>query len=184
LAHFFCFKDCIGGVVRQAVEADVHGGTERTGWDALETRVARVAEPIAAQLGVSLVSVRYAGSRAAGTLRLTIDKPGGVTLEDCTRLSRALGHALDVEEPIEHRYTLEVSSPGLDRPLNGYRDFEGAVGRLVRVKTRESWDGPRIVVGRLKGVDIGAATIEEQDGGREWSVPFDAMTHARLEVEW
>ncbi|MFZ5862745.1 MAG: ribosome maturation factor RimP [Nitrospirota bacterium] len=170
--------------MKQAVEADVDGETGRSSWGALETRVVRVAEPIAAQLGVSLVSVRYAGSRIAGTLRLTIDKPGGVTLEDCTRLSRALGHALDVEEPIEHRYTLEVSSPGLDRPLNGYRDFEGAVGRLVRVKTRESWDGPRIVVGRLKGVDAGAATIEERDGGREWSVPFDAIAQARLEVEW
>lgn len=170
--------------MKQAVEADVDGGTERSEWGELETRVARVAEPIAAQLGVSLVSVRYAGNRMAGTLRLAIDKPGGVTIEDCTRLSRALGHALDVEESIEHRYTLEVSSPGLDRPLDGRRDFEGAVGRMVRVKTRGSWEGPRLVVGRLKGVEAEAVTIEERDGGQEWSVPFDAVAHARLEVEW
>jgi ribosome maturation factor RimP len=171
-------------MVRQAVEQDVDGEAARSGSGSLETRVARVAEPIAAQLGVSLVSVRYVGSRTAGTLRLTIDKPGGVTLDDCTRLSRAVGHALDVEEPIEHRYTLEVSSPGLDRALEGRRDFEDAVGRLVRIKTRAAWDGPRVLVGRLKGVEAEAVTIEERDGARVWSLPLDAIAHARLEVEW
>lgn len=171
-------------MVRQAVEQDVDGEATRSGSGSLETRVARVAEPIAAQLGVSLVSVRYVGSRTAGTLRLTIDKPGGVTLDDCTRLSRAVGHALDVEEPIEHRYTLEVSSPGLDRALEGRRDFEDAVGRLVRIKTRAAWDGPRVLVGRLKGVEAEAVTIEERDGERLWSLPLDAIAHARLEVEW
>lgn len=171
-------------MVRQAVEQDVDGEAARSGSGSLETRVARVAEPIAAQLGVSLVSVRYVGSRTAGTLRITIDKPGGVTLDDCTRLSRAVGHALDVEEPIEHRYTLEVSSPGLDRALEGRRDFEDAVGRLVRFKTRAAWDGPRVLVGRLKGVEAEAVTIEERDGARLWSLPLDSIAHARLEVEW
>jgi ribosome maturation factor RimP len=170
--------------VTQVAETDVDGREQRSGWGALEARVARVAAPVAAQLGVSVVSVRYVGSRTAGTLRVTIDKPGGVTLDDCTRLSRAVGHALDVEEPIEHRYTLEVSSPGLDRALEGRGDFEGAVGRLVRVKTRPSWEGPRLLVGRLKGVAAEAVTIEDRDEGREWALPFEAIAHARLEVEW
>jgi ribosome maturation factor RimP len=91
---------------------------------------------------------------------------------------------LDVEEPIDHRYTLEVSSPGLDRPLEDRRDFEQAVGRLARVKTRPSWDGPRLLIGRLKGVEPEAVRIEEGEDGREWSVPWDAIAQARLEIEW
>ncbi len=150
----------------------------------IEDRIARLAEPVAASLGVTLVRVRYQGTRTSGALRLTIDKSGGVTLDDCTRLSRALGHALDVEEPIDHRYTLEVSSPGLDRPLEDRRDFEQAVGRLTRIKTHPSWDGPRLLVGRLKGVEPATVRIEDGEGGREWSVPWEAIAQARLEVEW
>lgn len=160
------------------------GGVETSGGrpDDVEQRVARVAEPIAAALGVEVVAVRYAGTRTAGTVRITVDKPGGVTLDDCARLSRAVGHALDVDDPIEHRYTLEVSSPGLDRALETPRDYEKAVGRRVRVKTRPSWEGPRLVIGRLKHVDAEAMCIEAEDG--EWTIPCDRIAQARLEVEW
>lgn len=150
----------------------------------VEQRVRRVAEPITTQLGLDLVSVRYHGTRTSGTLRLTIDKPGGVTLEDCTRVSRAVGHALDVDEPVEHRYTLEVSSPGLDRPLRERRDFDQAVGRLVRLKTAPTWEGPRVLIGRLTGLEPGGVTVAGVDGTRVWSVPWEAIVQARLEVEW
>lgn len=152
----------------------------------IEERVARVAEPIASGMGLNLLKVRYHGSRTQGALRLTIDKPGGVTLDDCTRLSRAVGHALDVAEPIDHRYALEVSSPGLDRPLEDRRDFEQTVGRMVRLKTSPSWDGPRVLIGRLQGQDAAGVSVQEteSEGGRVWSVPWEAIAHARLEVEW
>lgn len=148
----------------------------------VERRVAQVAEPITTRLGLRLMSVRYHGTRTTGTLRLTIDKPGGVTLEDCTRVSRAVGHALDVDAPMDHRYTLEVSSPGLDRPLEGRNDFEQAVGRLVRLKTAPSWEGPRVVLGRLTGLEPGGVAVDAE--GQRWSVPWEAIAQARLEVEW
>jgi len=166
------------------VEVGVQVPSARPERSDVEARVARVAEPIAAGMGLSLVKVHYQGTRTQGALRLTIDKPGGVTLDDCTRLSRAVGHALDVEEPIDHRYALEVSSPGVDRPLEDRRDFEQAVGRLVRVKTSPSWEGPRLLIGRLQGQDAAGVRIEESEGNREWSVPWNAIAHARLEIEW
>lgn len=170
--------------MREMVEVGVQGPRTHPERHEIEDRIARVAEPIAASLGVTLVRVRYQGTRTSGALRLTIDKPGGVTLDDCTRLSRALGHALDVEEPIDHRYTLEVSSPGLDRPLEDRRDFEQAVGRLARVKTHPTWDGPRLLIGRIKGVEPAAVRIEDAEGNRELSVPWEAIAQARLEVKW
>ncbi len=145
--------------------------------------VSRVVEPIVAALGVELVAVRCGGTRTAGTVRVIIDKPGGVTLDDCTRVSRALGHALDVEDPIEHRYTLEVSSPGLDRVLETPRDYGKAVGRLVRIKTRPTWDGPRVVVGRLTATDAEMVQVVGTTG-ELWTVPLGAIAQARLEVEW
>ena len=160
------------------------GGIEASGGGPadVEQRVARVAEPIAAALGVEVVAVRYAGTRAAGAVRITVDKPGGVTLDDCARLSRAVGHALDVDDPIEHRYTLEVSSPGLDRALETPRDYDKAVGRRVRVKTRPPWEGPKVVIGRLQHVDAEAIRIEAEEGER--TIPRSAIVQARLEVEW
>lgn len=160
--------------------AAVPGGS---GADEVAARVARIAEPIVAALGLVVADVRYGGTRAGGTLRVTIDKPGGVTLEDCTRVSRSLGHALDVEEAIDHRYTLEVSSPGLDRPLHGPGDYERAIGRLVRIKTRPPWDGPRVVVGRLAGVESAAVRVAVEHEG-ERVIPWSAIAQGKLEVEW
>jgi len=149
----------------------------------ISERVSRAADSIVAALGLELVAVRYAGRAGGGTLKVTIDKPGGVTLEDCTRVSRALGHALDVEDLIEHRYTLEVSSPGLDRPLERVADYEKSIGRLVRVTTLSSWSGPRVVIGRLNGVETDAIRVQDEQGA-EMQIPLGAISRARLEVEW
>jgi ribosome maturation factor RimP len=170
--------------VTQAIESSAipREGTRSQGSDVAE-RVTRVATPIVAALGIELVAVRYGGGKAGGTVRVTIDKPGGVTLDECARVSRAVGHALDVEDPIEHRYTLEVSSPGLDRALEGPSDYRKSVGRLVRVKTRAPWEGPRVMTGRLKGVE-GDAVCVADEAGEEWTIPWQAIVQARLEVEW
>lgn len=146
-------------------------------------RVSRVASSIVAALGLELVGVRYAGRATGGTVKVTIDKPGGVTLEECTRVSRAVGHALDVEDLIEHRYTLEVSSPGLDRPLERAEDYEKSIGRLVRVTTRPPWEGPRVVIGRLNGMETDTILVKDE-AGVELAIPLGAISRARLEVEW
>jgi len=146
-------------------------------------RVSRVATPIVTALGLELVAVRYAGRGSGGTMKITIDKPDGVTLDDCTRVSRAVGHALDVADLIEHRYTLEVSSPGLDRPLERAGDYEKSIGRLVRITTRLPWEGPRVVIGRLNGMETDTVRLEDETGA-ELAIPLGAIARARLEVEW
>ena len=122
----------------------------------LNEKVRALAEPILISLGLELVEVAYAGNARSGVLRIFIDKAGGVTLEDCERANRYLGHALDVADPIPHAYTLEVSSPGLDRPLRGEKDFLRHRGERVRVRTasplegRQEWTGEIVEVGADK----------------------------------
>ncbi|MFL5434230.1 MAG: Imm1 family immunity protein [Myxococcales bacterium] len=98
-------------------------------------KVRNIAAPLAAAEGLELVDVEFAGAGGHPTLRLYIDKAGGVSLDDCTHVSRALSAALDVEDPIQGSYELEVSSPGLDRPLRTAEHFQRFAGENVRVKT-------------------------------------------------
>src|SRR3954470_6262602 len=97
-------------------------------------KVRQVAAPLAAQEGLELVDVELGGGGGRQTLRLYVDKDGGVSLDDCTAVSRAVSTALDVEDPIQGTYDLEVSSPGLDRPLRTPDHFQKYAGEKVRVK--------------------------------------------------
>src|SRR2546423_5293931 len=97
-------------------------------------KVRQLAAPLAAQEGLELVDVEIGGGHGRQTLRLFIDRPGGVSLDDCTSVSRALSTALDVEDPIQGAYDLEVSSPGLDRPLPTPEHFENYAGEKIRAK--------------------------------------------------
>jgi ribosome maturation factor RimP len=115
-------------------------------------------------------------------LRLFIDKDGGVTLGDCARVSRQLSAQLDVDDPIQERYTLEVSSPGLDRPLWSDRDYERFRGRRIRLSTHGPLGGRRHFLGRLVGLLDGEVRLI-LDGGGEVAVPRDQVARARLEVE-
>src|SRR5918912_1620534 len=98
-------------------------------------KVRAIAAPLAAGEGLELVDVELAGAGGRTTLRLYIDRAGGVSLDDCTSVSRAVSAALDVEDPIEGAYDLEVSSPGLDRPLRTPEHFQRFAGRKARIKT-------------------------------------------------
>lgn len=109
-------------------------------------------QPILASLGLDLVEVRYAGHGRRGILRIFIDREGGVTLEECEQAHRLLGHALDVADPIPHGYTLEVSSPGLDRPLRHGKDFIRHRGERARVHLLEPFEGKQEWVGEIQGV--------------------------------
>ncbi len=140
-----------------------------------------LADAIAAEQGMELVDVEYRREARGWVLRLYIDKEEGVTLEDCTRISREVGRTLDVEDFILNPYTLEVSSPGLDRPLRKEKDFLRFRDRLVRIKTVSPMDNRRQFRGRLLGLSGDRIQIEIE--GRVIDIPLSNVAKANLELE-
>jgi ribosome maturation factor RimP len=123
--------------------------------------VRQIAERVAASQGLELVDVEFRGGGKARLLRLFIDKPGGVTHEDCAWVSRELGNIFDVEDAIPGgSYTLEVSSPGLDRKLTKPADYERFAGSRIRLTTREPVESNRHLEGRLQGLRDGRVSVE------------------------
>lgn len=149
--------------------------------DLIERIVALVA-PILEEEGLDLVEVEYKRGARRSFLRIYIDKPGGVTLDDCSTVSNQLGDLLDIEDLISNRYVLEVSSPGAERPLKRPDDYRRFVGRLVRIRTKESVDGNRQFVGRLVAFEEDKATIEVEDS-EQVTLELGEIERARLEVE-
>src|SRR5215510_14674950 len=146
-------------------------------------RVAAIAEPVIEGLGLRLVRVKISGLDGC-TVQIMAERPDGtMTIEDCEALSRAISPVLDVADPIDRAYRLEISSPGLDRPLVRRTDFERHVGEVVKVELAVALDGRRRYRGNLVGVDDTAARIRIEDrpeGTAEVQLPFDDMTDARL----
>jgi len=167
-------------------------GTEPTG--VVETRNARqlaervraVAAPIVRALGLELVEVQCVGHGTRTVVRVFIDKPGGIGIGDCEQVHLSLGHALDVEDPIPHAYMLEVSSPGLDRPLKRREDFLRSVGKLVSVKLRRPYDGQWRVTGRVIEAKESGVTLALTGPAPEptLEVELETIADARLEVEF
>lgn len=154
-------------------------------------RVRMIAVPIVRALGFDLVEVECAGHGLHTVVRVFIDKAEGVSLKDCEQVHLSLGPALDVEDPIPHAYTLEVSSPGLDRPLKSREAFRRALGKLVRMKLREPHEGQWSLIGHLLAVDERGVTLRGQPAPRERAVQpptvtvaWEAIAEARLEVEF
>ena len=148
--------------------------------------VRAVAAPIVRALALDLVDIECAGQGARTIVRVFIDKPTGVTLDDCERAHLSLSRALDVQDPIPHAYTLEVSSPGLDRPLKRREDFVRSIGKLVKLKLRRPLDGRWRLVGRLDAVDDEGIVIlaEGEKAGAACRVQWDAIAESRLEIEF
>jgi ribosome maturation factor RimP len=147
----------------------------------LET-VRRIAAPLAAQEGMELIDVEFGGPGGRQTLRLFIDREGGVSLDDCTSVSRAVSAALDVEDPIVGAYDLEVSSPGLDRPLRTPEHFEKFKGQKVRVKTFgpvPECENRKTFVGTLQGYQDGSVVVDVD--GRMFHVPHAQISKANVE---
>ena len=149
----------------------------------IEERVREIADRVAIDNGVELVHAEVAGPDGKPIVRIFIDKPGGVTHGDCSEVSLYLGTILDVEDFIHSAYTLEVSSPGLERGLYKRRDFERFAGSLARVKARNPIDGQRNFRGRLIGVDGGDVLFDDRTSGRV-RVPLDAIAKANLEIDF
>jgi ribosome maturation factor RimP len=138
---------------------------------------------IVAEEGLELVATEVKGSGPKTILRLVVDGPDGVNLDQCASVSRQASVLLDVEDPISHRYTLEVSSPGLDRKLYGDVDYDRYVGHRVKIRMVPSFREHRTVVGELLGRRDDVIRIFE-DSGREIELPISEVFEARLEVDW
>ena len=149
-----------------------------------------MAERVAAGHGLDIFDVQFRREASGMVLRVQIDRPGpaataddSVSVEDCAAVSRDLSAVLDVEDIVPTAYTLEVSSPGLDRPLRGAGDYRRFAGRRVKLVTREAVNGQTFFRGRLGGVEDGKVVIEAEDRRRHL-VPMGIITRANLEVEF
>ena len=141
-------------------------------------RIQRLLEPTVTGLGYELLGVELQGRGTGSVLRLYIDGPEGVTLDDCERVSRQVSAVLDVEDPIRGSFTLEVSSPGLERPLFAPAHFERFAGERVTVKLDVPVDGHRSVTGTLQGCRDGVVIVLED--GVERRLPLDVIRRAHL----
>ena len=151
-------------------------------------QVTEIAERLASSLGMELVEVEYKREGRAMVLRVYLDREGGVTLDDCSAVSRELSEILDVEDIVPGHYTLEVSSPGLNRPLKKADDYERYTGRLVRVKTFEllpddAGNPRKTFTGELLGLDNGIVRLKLTEG-QTAGIPLDKVAKANLEFEF
>lgn len=142
-------------------------------------RVRELVLPLLTQPDLVLYDVDYSG----GTLRVVIDRPGGVDLGAITEVTRAVSAALDDADVVTGSYTLEVSSPGLERPLRTPEHFAGAVGEQVRVKLRPGVEGDRRVAGVLSAADGDTVTVTT-DSGEQRVLSLGDVTKANVHVEW
>ena len=149
---------------------------------AIDKRLAQIVEPVAQDLGLELVRLRLMGGQHP-TLQIMAQKPdGSMEVDDCARLSTAVSAVLDVEDPITDAYTLEVSSPGIDRPLTRLKDFEVWAGNEVKIETTEAIDGRRRFKGMLQGTEGDEVLLEIEEKGQPVTIGlnFEWLADAKL----
>jgi ribosome maturation factor RimP len=151
-------------------------------------RVTELAAPLAASLNLELVEVEYRQEGHQMVLRLFIDREGGVTLDDCASVSRELAEILDVEDFIQGLYNLEVSSPGINRPLKKAADYERFTGRLVKIRTFEpladdAGNKRKTFVGLLVGLEDEVVRLKLTEG-QTAGIPLEKVAKANLEFEF
>ena len=145
-------------------------------------KIEAIAARVATENNLELVHVDVLGAQKSPTVRIFIDKEGGVTHEDCSLVSRQVGMVLDAEDFISSAYLLEVSSPGLERQLYSLKDFEKFAGHLAKVKTYKPINGQRNFRGRIKTVEAEEIVFDDKTRG-EVRFPFDAVAKANLEID-
>ncbi|WP_353343904.1 ribosome maturation factor RimP [Litorivita sp. NS0012-18] len=149
---------------------------------AMDRRLAEIITPVIEDMGYELVRVRLMSGKT-NTLQIMADKPeGGIEVDDCAKISTALGATLDVEDPLTDEYVLEVSSPGIDRPLTRIKDFDMFEGYEAKIETGELIDGRRRFKGVLAGVEGDEILINLEEGKETVTVglQFDWLTDAKL----
>jgi ribosome maturation factor RimP len=165
-------------------------GSHLRGEASVVEQIRTMAGRIAASYGLEIFDVQFRREAPGMVLRVQLDRPGpaataddGVTVEQCARVSRDLSAILDVEDVVPTAYVLEVSSPGLDRPLRQLDDYRRFTGRLAKIVMREKVDGQGFFRGTIAGVD-GQDVLIDGDDRRTHRVPLDVITRANLEVEF
>lgn len=148
--------------------------------DDLKNKISNLAKQLADEMGVDLFNVELIGTGRL-LIRITIDKEGGVTLGDCERFSKNFSVILDVEDPVPHSYILEISSPGLDRPLRNEEDFEKNKGKLVRIITSEKIENQNFFIGRI--LEIKDNFVKLLVRNRVIDIPLNKISKAKLEIE-
>ena len=148
----------------------------------IEDRVREIAGRVALDHGLELVHAEVAGPGGKPIVRIFIDKPAGVTHEDCAEVSLHIGTILDVEDFVHSAYTLEVSSPGLERGLYQFTDFERFAGRQAKIKVRQPLNGQRNFRGRIVGLEGDKIVFEDKTSGQV-SLSFDMIAKANLELD-
>ena len=152
--------------------------------DATVSRVWELAAPLAQAESMEIVDIelRHEGTRGGRILRVYLDKEGGPNVDDLSRVSRQLSDVLDTHDAVEGAYTLEVSSPGINRPLRRPEHFTRFVGKRIRVRTRDLINGRRSFLGTLKAVlDDRIALTQE---GMEYQIPFSVIEKSNYEHDW
>ena len=145
---------------------------------AIDRRLAAIVAPVIEGMGFELVRLRLMGGKRA-VLQIMAERPeGGIEIENCAKISRAVSAVLDVEDPISGEYTLEVSSPGIDRPLTRLKDFERYAGYEARLETDEAIEGRKRFKGELAGVQDGEVLVEIPEG--VIGLSFDMLADAKL----
>jgi ribosome maturation factor RimP len=146
----------------------------------MKDRLSGLLEPVVEGLGYEFVEIEWSSAGRQSVLRVYIDRTdgSGVGLDDCERVSRAIGAVLEADDPIGHEYSLEVSSPGFDRPLRTAAHFARFAGSEARIELVQPLEGRRRFRGRLGAVEDGQVTIEVDR--REWKLPLAGISKARL----
>ena len=148
----------------------------------IERRIREIAERVVAEHGLEFVHAEVGVLGRSAAVRIFIDKPGGVTHEDCSTISHHVGTILDVEDFIHSAYTLEVSSPGLERGLYKREDYARFAGHLAKLKARQPVNGQRNFRGRIAGLEGDAVLFDDKTNGRV-RVPFEQIAKANLEID-
>lgn len=149
----------------------------------LDPQLERQLAELAADEGVEMLATEVLGGGRKTILRVVIDSPEGVTLDQCAAVSRQASALLDVHDPISHTYTLEVSSPGLDRKLYRTQDYLRFVGERVKVRMQPSSRALRVVVGELLEMEDRVVRVRADDG-QVYELDLDDVFETRLEVDW
>ena len=157
-------------------------GIEIMQTDAIAERVGSIAASAAEENGVEFVHAEIAGSKRNMTVRIYIDKPGGVTIEDCSAVSRAIEDVMDAEDFIPAAYVLEVSSPGLERGLFNLADFQKFSGKKAKVKTGDPIEGQSNFNGRIMSVEDEEIVFDDRTSGTV-RIPFKSVERANLKVD-
>lgn len=144
----------------------------------IQERLTAMLAPVVESLGCELWGVEYTAQGRQSVLRIYIDKKAGISVDDCANVSRQAGSVLDVEDPIKSEYTLEVSSPGMDRPLFKLNQYQDSIGETISVRLRMAFDGRRKYTGLLKGIEDEQIILEADN--EEYVLPYESIDKANI----